>query len=291
MLDRLRMGQYSRPMNKLPLQKRAQIIGMLVEGNSIRAVSRMSGASKNTIVKLLCEVGEACAAYQDTALRNLPCERVQLDEIWAFCGMKEANVPEEHRGELGYGDVWTFTAICADTKVIPCWRVGRRNTETTGEFVADLASRLANQVQLTTDGFPLYERAVEEAFGGNVDFGQLIKMFGPAPEAEKRYSPPQCIGIEKRRMWGNPKMEYVSTSYAERANLTMRMGMRRFTRLTNAFSKKIHNLECAVSLHFMHYNFVRVHQTLRVTPAMEAGVSDHVWTLEEVVNLTDKIPN
>ncbi|MGB8276074.1 MAG: IS1 family transposase [Alphaproteobacteria bacterium] len=278
-------------MNRLTTRKRAEILGMLVEGNSIRAVSRMSVASKNTVVKLLADVGLACADYQDTALRNLTCKRVQLDEIWAFCGMKEANVPPEHKGELGYGDVWTYTAICADTKLVPCWLVGRRNAANTRAFVLDVASRMAGKLQLTTDGLFFYKEAVERAFGGDVDYAMLVKVYGDSPEAEKRYSPPTCVGARKDRMWGNPDPAHVSTSYAERQNLTMRMGMRRMTRLTNAFSRKVENLMHAVSLHFMYYNFGRIHQTLRVTPAMEAGISDHVWSLEEIVGLIGDTPN
>jgi IS1 family transposase len=245
----------------------------------------MTGVAKNTVVKLLVDLGKACSWYQDKTLRNLPCKRIQCDEIWAFCYAKEKNVPKKLKGQFGYGDVWTFTAIEAETKLVPSWHIGWRDIENATMFMKDLASRLKNKVQLTTDGHKMYLNAVEEAFGGDIDFSQLIKIYGHNPESEVRYSPPECIGTEVNNIAGNPDQEHVSTSYVERQNLTMRMGMRRFTRLTNGFSKKVENLACAVSLHFMYYNFCRVHQTLRVTPAMEAGVTDHVWNLEEILAL------
>jgi IS1 family transposase len=245
----------------------------------------MTGAAKNTVVKLLVDVGIACAEYQNEAFRNLPCKRIQCDEIWSFCYAKEKNVPESKRGQFGYGDVWTFTAICADTKLVPSWLLGRRDLPTATIFMKDLAARLKNKVQLTTDGHKMYLDAVEKAFGDSVDFSQLIKIYGSPPESEVRYSPAECIGTDVKRVQGNPDREHVSTSYVERQNLTMRMQMRRFTRLTNGFSKKVENLSYAVALHFMHYNFCRIHQTLRVTPAMEAGVADHVWEVEEIIGL------
>ena len=272
-------------MNKLNPEKQKQVIAALVEGNSIRATVRMTGVAKNTIIKLLESVGRACDEYQDKALRDLPCKRIQCDEIWAFCYAKAKNVPEEKKGTFGYGDVWTFTAICADTKLIPSWHLGNRDGRNAKIFMKDLASRLKNRVQLTTDGHKMYLDAVEGAFGGEIDFGQIIKLYGNNPESEVRYSPAECTGIEIHTIEGNPDKAHVSTSYVERANLTMRMGMRRFTRLTNAFSKKVDNLGYAVALHFMYYNFCRVHQTLRVTPAMEAGVTDHVWKIEEIISL------
>lgn len=225
----------------------------MVEGNSIRATVRMTGVAKNTIVKLLADVGKACAEYQDKALRNLSCKRVQCDEIWSFCGMKEKNVPEEKKGQLGYGDVYTWTAIDADTKLVPSWYVGKRNYESGKIFIQDLADRLTNRVQLTTDGHKPYLQAVEDAFGSEIDYAQLIKLYGNEGERgnDAKYSPAQCTGEIKERVQGNPDMKHVSTSYVERQNLTMRMSMRRFTRLTNAFSKKIENLEHAVALHFM----------------------------------------
>jgi len=274
-------------MNKLTLQRRAQVLGCLVEGNSIRATVRMTGAAKNTVVKLLVDVGKACAEYQNRVLIELPCKRVQCDEIWSFCYAKEKNVPVEKRGEFGYGDIWTWTAICADTKLVPAWLVGDRTAETALVFMTDLASRLRGRVQLTSDGYRAYLEAVEGAFGCDIDYAQLQKIYGIDVEGEKRYSPPKCIGAKRRKVTGNPDPDHISTSYAERQNLTMRMSMRRFTRLTNAFSKKVENLAHAVSLHFMYYNFARIHQKLRVTPAMEAGVSDHVWSLEEMALLAD----
>ena len=276
-------------MNRLNTQERAKILGCLVEGNSIRATCRMTGAAKGTVIKLLADTGAACKAYHDAVMRNLPCKRVQCDEIWSFCYAKEKNVPAEYRGTFGFGDVYTWTALCADTKLIAAYRVDRRDEQAAYGFVHDLAGRLANRVQLTTDGHKAYIVAVEDAFGGDVDYGMLVKLYG-APQGEgneRRYSPSECCGTRKRRIIGKPDYKNVSTSFVERCNLTMRMSMRRFTRLTNAFSKKVENLEHAVALHFMFYNFGRIHQTLRVTPAMEAGLSDHVWSLEEIAELLE----
>jgi len=274
-------------MNKLNTEKRVQVISCLVEGNSIRSTVRITGVAKNTIVKLLAEVGEACSNYQDKVLKNLPCKNIQCDEIWSFCYAKQKNVPKDKQGKFGYGDIWTWTALCADTKLVPSWFIGNRDTEAATIFINDLASRLAHRVQLTTDGHRTYLTAVEDAFGGDIDYAMLIKLFGDnnGSTNERKYSPAECTGIEKKLISGNPDPKKVSTSYTERNNLTMRMGMRRFTRLTNGFSKKVENLAHAVSLHFMYYNFCRIHQTLRVTPAMEAGITDHVWTLEEIVGL------
>ena len=276
-------------MNRLSLQDRARILGFLVEGNSLRAASRMADVSINTVTKLLVDVGTACADYQDKTLRGLTCKRIQCDEIWSFCYSKEKNVAPENKGILGYGDVYTWTAICADTKLVPSFLVGRRDSGFAKLFIDDLASRLTHRVQLTTDGYKPYLQAVEGAFGADVDFAMLVKLYGEAKgkSAERKYSPGECCGTIKGTVCGNPEKAHVSTSFVERQNLTMRMGMRRFTRLTNAFSKKVENLECAVALHFMYYNFGRVHKTLRVTPAMEAGVSDHVWSLEEIAALAD----
>jgi IS1 family transposase len=255
----------------------------------MRSVTRLVGCSINTVTKLLVDAGTACAIYQNEVMRDLPCKRIQCDEIWAFCGMKERNVPKEHEGELGYGDVYTWTAICADTKLVPSFLIGRRDAEYAYTFMHDLAGRLKNRVQLTTDGHHVYLNAVASNFGSEIDYAMLVKVYGATvgKEDQRRYSPPECTGAEKRRINGNPDIKHVSTSFVERQNLTMRMGMRRFTRLTNAFSKKIDNLEYAVALHFMYYNFGRVHKTLRVTPAMEAGISDHVWTLEEIAELSN----
>ena len=275
-------------MNRLTLERRAQILSCLVEGNSIRATCRMTGAAKNTVVKLLCDVGAACAEYQDKTLRNLSCKRVQVDEIWSFCYAKQRNLPPELKGVPGYGDVWTWVALCADTKLAVSWLVGGRDAEYANVFIDDVAQRLGNRVQLTSDGHGAYLDAVKGAFGSDVDFATLIKMYGPAPEAQRRYSPPVCVGARKDRVIGKPDPKHVSTSYVERQNLTMRMSMRRFTRLTNAFSKKIENLAHAVSLHFMHYNFVRIHQSLRVTPAMAAGVTDRLWELADIVRIVDE---
>ena len=270
-------------MNRLTVEERAQIIGLLVEGNSLRAITRITGKSINTVTKLLVDVGTACAIYQNDTLRNLNCKRIQCDEIWSFCYAKQKNVTPEQSEEFGYGDVYTWTAIDPDTKLIAGFLVGKRDYTSARTFIGDLAAR-----QLTTDGHKAYLTAVETSFGGDIDFAQLVKVYGPAPlEDQRRYSPAGYAGSEKHVITGNPDIKKVSTSHVERQNLTMRMGMRRFTRLTNGFSKKMFNLECAVALHFMHYNFGRIHKTLRVTPAMEAGISQHVWSLEEIAKLAD----
>lgn len=274
-------------MNRLPLAKRAQILGLLVEGNSLRATSRLADVSINTVTKLLVDVGRACSEYQDKALRNLPCKRIQVDEIWSFVYAKEKNAPEAKRIAGEAGDIWTWTAICADTKLVPSWYVGERDSEAAMIFMDDLAKRLANRVQLTSDGHKPYLEAVEGAFGADIDYAMLVKVYGEAPEGQRRYSPPVCTGARKTRIEGHPDPKHVSTSYAERNNLTMRMSMRRFTRLTNAFSKKVENHTHAVALHFMFYNFGRIHKSLRATPAMAAGVADHVWTLEEIASLAN----
>ena len=241
-----------------------------------------------TVIKLLVDLGTVCAEYQDEVLRDLPCERVQVDEIWSFCHAKAKNVPEEKKGQFGYGDVWTFTVICADTKLVPSWLVGTRDTGTATEFLQDLASRLAHRIQLTSDGHRMYLDAVEDAFAHEVDYAMLQKIYGDDPQAEKRYSPAKCNGTRRVRIQGDPDPDHVSTSYVERQNLTMRMSMRRFTRLTNAFSKKVENHAHSIALHYMHYNFCRIHRTLRVTPAMEAGVTDHLWEIEDVVALLER---
>jgi len=274
-------------MNRLNAVKRVQIVAALTEGNSLRSTARMCGVAFNTVLKFLPEIGQACEDYQRRALVNLPCKRVQCDEIWSFCYAKEKNVPRDLRGK-GYGDVWTWVAIDADTKLVPCWRMGDRDAWTAQNFMHDLASRLANRVQLTTDGHRVYLEAVDLAFGNDIDYAMLVKVYGSdRGKGEIRYSPPDYMGCRTMPMVGNPNPQHISTSFAERQNLTMRMKMRRFTRLTNAFSKKRDNHRWAVALHFMHYNFCRIHQTLRVTPAMEAGIADHVWTIEEVVELLD----
>jgi IS1 family transposase len=257
-------------------------------GNSLRATARMAGVAFNTVLKLLPEIGEACENYQRRVLVNLPCKRIQCDEIWSFCYAKEKNVPREFRGKFGYGDVWTWTAMCADTKLVPCWRIGTRGAWTAQSFMYDLAARLANRVQLTTDGHRVYLTAVELGFGTDVDYAMLVKLYGnDTPDRESRYSPAEVISCRSIPLIGDPQHRHISTSYVERQNLTMRMNMRRFTRLTNAFSKKVDNHRAAVALHYMHYNFCRVHQTLRVTPAMEVGIADHIWSIEEMVQLLE----
>jgi IS1 family transposase len=274
-------------MNKLPTETRIQILGLMVEGMSMRAIARLTGASKNTVVKFLRDAGEACARYQDETLRGLTCKCIQVDEIWSFVGMKQKNVPDERKGEFGVGDVWTWTAIDADTKLNVLWLLGDRSTATATEFMVDLASRLSNRVQITSDGHKPYLEAVEEAFGIDVDYAQLVKIYGEAPEAQKRYSPAECVGCKRENVTGSPDPDHISTSYAERANLTMRVSMRRFTRLTNAFSKDAENHAHSIAIHFMFYNFARIHQTLRVTPAMAAGVTGKLWELGDIVAMID----
>ncbi len=272
-------------MNRASTEKRERVVAALVEGNSIRATVRMTGVAKNTVVKLLVDLGQACARYHDAHVRNVTTKRVQVDEIWSFCYAKQKNVPEPKRGEYGYGDVWTWTAIDADSKLIVSYMPGLRDAGYADEFLGDLRSRLAGRVQLTTDGLKLYLVAVAGAFADKVDYAMLVKMYGPDPSAEKRYSPPVCLASRRASIIGDPDAAHVSTSYVERQNLTMRMSMRRFTRLTNGFSKKIENHEAAIALHFMYYNFCRIHQTLRVTPAMEAKLTDHVWEISELLAL------
>jgi IS1 family transposase len=273
-------------MNRLSNTKRTQVIAALVEGNSIRATVRMTGVAKNTVVKFLVELGAACDKYQRETLVGLRSNRIQCDEIWSFVYAKAKNVTPEMAVAKGWaGDVWTWTALDPDSKLMVSWLVGARDAGYAQAFVEDIAYRLANRVQLTTDGNKLYLSAVENAFGMDVDYGMLVKLYGQAEDGERSYSPAVCIGCRKTPIMGDPAPEHISTSMVERQNLTMRMSMRRFTRLTNAFSKKVENLEAAVALHFMYYNFGRVHQTFRVTPAMEAGVADHVWTLAEMVSL------
>jgi IS1 family transposase len=281
-------------MNRLSVAERAQIIACLVEGNSIRSTARLTGAARNTITTLLVNLGEAVSAYQDRTLRNLPSTRIECDEIWAFCYAKAKNVPEKHRGDWGYGDVWTWTAIDPDTKLIASWLVGWRGDTEAVDFLSDLRSRLANRVQLTTDGHVAYAGAVERVFGTEIDYAQMIKQYGvekseDASPTARRYSPNKVTGIEVRDMTGDPDPEKIGTSYVERHNLSMRTSMRRFTRLTNGFSKKVENHAAMVSLHFMHYNFARAHSALgkQTSPAMAAGVANHVWTVHEIAALLD----
>lgn len=275
-------------MNRLPFPKRAQILTMMVEGVSIRAISRMTGASKNTIVKLLADAGQACAEYQDANLRGLTCKRLQVDEIWSFVYAKAKNVETAKAAPAVAGDVWTWTAIDADTKLIPSFFVGGRDAYAANVFMRELAGRLVNRVQLTSDGNKSYLDAVERAFGDDIDYAMLVKHYGPAPEGpQRRYSPAKCVGTTVGTVTGKPDEKHVSTSYVERANLSIRMGVRRFTRLTNAFSKKVENHFFALAIYFMHYNYCRIHQTLRITPAMAAGVSKTLWSMDEVVRVVE----
>lgn len=272
-------------MNRLSLERQANIVAMIAAGNSLRSTSRMADVSINTVTKLLVDVGAACSAYQDRIFRDLRLKRIQCVEIWSFVYAKAKNVTPEML-ERGYaGDMWTWTAIDADTKLVPSWRIGSRDAHTAAEFINDLASRLANRVQLTTDGHKAYLTAVEGAFAADVDYAMLVKLYGQTEEGETHYSPPECIAAIPTLVSGKPDPRHISTSYVERQNLTMRMCMRRFTRLTNAFSKKLENHAAAVSLYFMYYNFARIHKSLRITPAMAAGVSDHVWSIGEIVAL------
>jgi IS1 family transposase/lambda repressor-like predicted transcriptional regulator len=278
--------------NVLSNADRAAVVAALVEGNSIRATSRMTGVARNTVTKLLVDLADVCAEFSRTKLVNLPCKRLQIDEIWEFCYAKEKNVPADKKGVFGYGDVWTFVAIDADTKLVPSWLVGSRDTGSATELMQDLASRLVNRVQITTDGLKAYISAVEDAFGGDVDYAQLVKVYGPAPEGERRYSPAECLGAEKHCITGNPNPYHVSTSFVERQNLTMRMSMRRFTRLTNGHSKKVENHAAAVAVHFAYYNFCRVHMSLGKdangkgrTPAMAAGVESRKLDIADLIAL------
>jgi IS1 family transposase len=279
-------------MNKLSLNRQAQIIKVLCEGNSIRSTARITDTAINTVVKLLREVGAACLEYQDNNLRNLSCQRIECDEIWSFCYAKAKNVPRNKQGQFGYGDVWTFVAIDADTKLTLSWLVGLRELEYAHAFAKDIKARLSNRVQLTTDGHRMYYEAVRNAFGNDIDYAMLVKYYGNEQDEFGRYSPPKCTQAKAKLVNGSPDMTKVSTSYIERQNLTMRMGMRRFTRLTNAFSKKLENHEYALALYFMNYNFARPHKSLSkaspTTPAMAMGLSNHVWTTEEIVKLISK---
>ena len=277
-------------MRRLDTKVRILILRCLVEGMSIRSTARTADVSKNTVTKLLIDAGKACAAYQDEALRDLRCRRIQVDEIWSFVYVKQRNVVRAKAAPPEAGDVWTWTAIDADTKLVPSWRVGDRSGETAIDFMDDLRARLANRVQITSDGHKAYLEAVEGAFGGDVDYAQLIKMYGSegGVSSDKRYSPAECTGIRKRKVEGNPDPAHVSTSYVERNNLTMRMSIRRFTRLTNAFSKKIENHTHSAALHFMHYNFYRQHKSLGgISPAMAARVTNRLWDIEDIVQLVD----
>jgi IS1 family transposase len=274
-------------MNMLSLDKKVAVVSALVEGCSIRSTSRMTGVAKGTILRLLAGVGQACADYQDAALRNIPAQRIQVDEIWSFVGCKEKNVTLEKVEVSWCGDVWTFVAIEAQTKLVISWYMGRRDAGCATEFLQDLQGRLANRVQLTTDGHKMYLTAVADTFATEIDYARLVKIYGqPSIEEQRRYSPAVCVDAQAQIVSGDPDPSHISTSYIERQNLTMRMNMRRFTRLTNAFSKKVENHAHMVALFYMWYNFVRIHQTLRVTPAMEAGISSHPWSINEIITLT-----
>lgn len=276
-------------MNKLDPKDRARILHMLCEGQSIRAIARIMGVSKNTISKLLVDAGRACAGYHDQNVRNVQAARIQCDEIWSFTYAKQKNAATAKAAPDGAGDTWTWTALDADSKLIVSYLVGGRDGEYALAFMDDVAKRLANRVQMTTDGHRAYLEAVEGAFGCDVDYAQVVKMYGNAPESFKgRYSPAECIGARKERIEGDPDRAHISTSYVERQNLTMRMHMRRFTRLTNGFSKKVENHAYAVALHFMYYNFVRIHSSLKVSPAMAAGVTDRLWEISDIVALLEK---
>jgi len=285
---RERSGIMTLIMNKLNTAERVQIIAALVEGNSVNSVCRMTGRSIHTVLKLLVDAGTACKAFHDAKVRNLKTKRLQADEIWNFCYAKEKNVPAEFKGQFGYGDCWTWVGIDADSKLIISYlTTSTRDGGHAHEFMRDIAGRLANRVQVTTDGLNAYWDAVCNVFSCNVDFAQLIKIYGPDYAGEGKYSPAECVGIKVKTRTGDPDPAHISTSFVERSNLTMRMNMRRFTRLTNGFSKKVENMQHAVALNFFHYNFCRLHKTLRVTPAMEAGLTDHVWEIENLVELLD----
>lgn len=279
-------------MKQLSKEQRVAVVRCLVEGCSIRSTVRITGVAKNTIQKLTRDLGESCLAYQHRALRNLGCRRIECDEIWNFCYAKDKNLPDSIRGQPGVGSMWTWTAICAESKLIVSWRLGARDAHSAYMFVGDVSKRLANRVQLTTDGNRLYIDAVETHFGAKIDYAMLVKKYGNSPEgetAETRYSPGKCLGTGKRQITGEPDMDQVSTSYAERQNLNIRMQNRRFTRLTNAFSKKAEMLTYSLAITFFYHNFVRVHQTLRMTPAMKAGVDRNKWTIEDMVDLLPEL--
>jgi IS1 family transposase len=276
-------------MNKLPVAKRAQILSLLCEGTSMRAVSRLADVSINTVTKLLVDAGRVCTAIHDDQVRGVKTQRVQVDEIWSFTYAKAKNVGTAKKAPTGAGDTWTWTGIDADSKLIVSWLVGPRDAGSAFTFASDLKSRLDNRVQLTSDGLRLYVDAVEDVFGADVDYAQLVKLYGASGENETRYSPAKCIGCLSKEVTGDPDLKHISTSYVERQNLTMRMHMRRFTRLTNGFSKKLENHVHMIALYAVFYNFTKVHKTLRVTPAMQAGLTDRVWDMEEIVRLLEEV--
>jgi hypothetical protein len=275
------------PMNKLPTEKRAQALQMMAEGISLRSIVRLTGISRTTLLKLLEDAGQAFSEYQDRVLVNLPCRRVQVDEAWAFCYAKQKNVPNAKAAPVGAGDIWTWVGLCADTKLAASRYVGARDSAAAMTFIDDLAPRLARRVQLTSDGLRAYLEAVEGAFGSDIDYAQLIKIYGEAPEGQRRYSPAVCTGAIKVRIEGDPDPKHISTSFVERQNLNIRMGNRRMTRLTNAFSKKASNHAYMMAIYFMHYNFARIHQTLKITPAMAAGVTPKLWEMCDMVKVLE----
>jgi IS1 family transposase len=288
MLDRSSIKWYLWPMNKLSKEERAKIIGCLVEGCSLRSTERMTGFSKKAIARLQVEIGKACMDYSDKVMRDLPCKVLQVDELWSFCYCKERNVPEVENQNEGIGDAWVWIALDAENKLIPAYHVGKRTPNDAYVFLGDLKKRLANRVQLTSDGSFAYLQAVSVTFNDDIDYSQLVKLYGKPQFNDSRYSPPVCVGARKKKMIGNPDRNLISTSFIERQNLTIRMQSRRFTRLTNAFSKKLENHKMACALHFFHYNFCRIHQTLRVTPVMQAGIENHVWSIVEIADLLEK---
>ena len=274
-------------MNRKPLEKRAQILGMLCEGLGVKATARLAGVSHVTVLKLVEEMGDICAAYLDKSMRNLTCKRLQLDEIWSFVYAKQRNASKEMSNAGAAGDIWTWTAIDADTKLIPCYFMGKRDAESADLFISDLAERLTNRVQLTTDGLKVYIEAIDNSFGSQIDYAMLIKHYGESPEGTRRYSPAQITSIETNVINGNPNPKHISTSYNERHNLNIRMQNRRFTRLTNGYSKKIENHEHMMAIYTMFYNFAKIHSAIRCTPAMEAGISKTIWTVEDICRLAD----
>lgn len=278
-------------MNKLTTAKRTQIVKALVEGNSLRSTSRMVGVSINTVTKLLVDLGTACEAFHDASVRNVPAQRVQCDEVWCFCYARRENVPEEYKGVFGYGDLWTWVGQDADSKLVLSWHVGRRDAQTAHPFMHDLASRLSTRVQLTTDGLHAYLEATDSAFGTEIDYARLIKVYGSDPNADKRYTPPVVVETKVQVVSGDPAIEHISTSYIERQNLQMRMSMRRFTRLTNGHSKKVENHMHALAIHYVHYNFARVQRSLGGTPAMAAGLAHRAWSVEDIIGLLDATEN
>jgi len=276
-------------MNRMDTARRAQVVRCLIEGCSINSTVRMTGVAKHTILKLLVELGAACEDFLNETMQDLPCKRLQADETWAFCFAKQKNAKAKHFENGGFaGDIWTWVAIDADTKLIPSWLIGMRDVASARTFVEDLAGRLANRIQLTTDGLKLYLNAVDRAFRGDIDYAMLVKVYCNEPEGQKRYSPAVCLSCERHGITGRPDPDHISTSYVERQNLTMRMSMRRFTRLTNGFSKKLENHGASVALYMMAYNFQRKHMTLGTTPAVAAGIADHIWSIEEIVGLLEK---